>query len=184
MQHLLRYFLRGLIVFVPAAATVAIFVMVFQKVDRWMGIPFPGAGFVATLLLIVVIGALASNFVTKRLFEVLEALIQRVPLVKLVHAAIRDLTGAFVGERRSFERPVLVELVPGSGARAVGFATRDSLGALGLTDHVAVYFPQAYAVAGLVVVFPKSQVTPLDVPSAEAMAFVLSGGVSGLGAKA
>ena len=137
MRLLVRYFLRGLLVFVPAVLTIAIVVFVFRTVDAWMGLPIPGVGFVATIALIIVVGALASNFVTKRLFELVEAVFRRLPFVKLLYSAIRDVTDAFVGERKGFERPVFVTVDEASGLKAVGFLTRESLADAGLPDHVA-----------------------------------------------
>ena len=132
MRLLIRYFFRGLLVFVPAVLTIAIVVLVFRTVDAWMGLPIPGAGFLATVTLIVVVGALASNFVTKRLFELVEGVFRRLPFVKLLYSAIRDVTDAFVGERKGFDRPVVVTLDEATGLKAVGFLTRDSLDDAGL----------------------------------------------------
>ncbi|MCJ7693137.1 MAG: hypothetical protein MUO22_06960, partial [Sedimentisphaerales bacterium] len=63
--------------------------------------------------------------------------------------------------------------------KAAGFITRESLEILGLTDHVAVYLPQSYNFAGSVLIFPAEQVKPLNIESSKAMAFIVSGGVSG-----
>ena len=178
MRLLVRYFFRGLLVFVPAVLTVAIVVFVFRKVDAWMGLPIPGVGFAATIAIIVVTGALASNFVTRRIFELVEALFRRLPFVKLLYSAIRDVTDAFVGERKGFDRPVTVTLDEANGIRVVGFLTRDSLAEVGLPELVAVYLPQSYNFAGMMVLVPRRLVTPLGVKGADAMAFVVSGGAA------
>jgi uncharacterized membrane protein len=180
MRLFVRYFFRGLLVFVPAVLTIAIVVLVFRTVDAWMGLPIPGAGFLATITLIVVVGALASNFVTKRLFEVVDAIFRRLPFVKLLYSAIRDVTDAFVGERKGFERPVLVTIDEGTGLKAVGFLTRDSLEDAGLPGHVSVYFPQSYNFAGQLLVVPRRLVAPLAARGADAMAFIVSGGAAEL----
>ena len=155
MRRLVRYFFRGLLVFVPAVLTIAIVVLVFRTVDAWMGLPIPGAGFLATIALIVVVGALASNFVTRRLFELVDGIFRKLPFVKLLYSAIRDVTDAFVGESKGFERPVLVTVDEGTGLKAVGFLTRDSLSDAGLPGHVSVYFPQSYNFAGQLLVVPR-----------------------------
>lgn len=182
MGHLVKYFVRGLIVFVPAAVAVFVLWTVFVKVDGLLGIPVPGAGLLATALLVTLAGFLASNFVTRRAFDVLEGLFRRVPFVKLVYGAARDLVSAFVGERKSFDRPVAISLGGPGAPKLLGFATRDALSRIGLDGHIAVYVPQSYAFAGHVLLVPSAQVTHLAVPSAEAMAFIVSGGVSGLAA--
>ena len=180
MRVLLRYFFQGLLVFVPSVLTIAIVVFVFRAVDAWMGLPVPGAGFVATIALIVVVGALASNFVTKRAFELVEGVFRRLPFVKLLYSAIRDVTDAFVGERRGLDRPVFVTLDEASGLKATGFLTRDSLEDAGLPDHVGVYLPQSYNFAGQLLVVPRRLVTPIAAKGADTMAFVVSGGVAEL----
>ena len=179
MRLVVRTFFQGLLVFVPAVLTIAIVVFVFRAVDAWMGLPVPGAGFLATVALIVVIGALASNFVTKRLFELVEGIFRRLPFVKLLYSAIRDVTDAFVGERQGFERPVFVTLDEASGLKAVGFLTRESLDGAGLPDHVGVYLPQSYNFAGNVIAVPAERIRPLAVDSRTAMTLIVSGGVSG-----
>ena len=180
MRLFVRYFFRGLLVFVPAVLTITIVVLVFRTVDAWMGLPIPGAGFLATIALIVVVGALASNFVTKLLFELVDAVFRRLPFVKLLYSAIRDVTDAFVGERKGFERPVLVTIDEGTGLKVVGFLTRDSLEDAGLPGHVSVYCPQSYNFAGQLFVVPRRLVTPLAAKGADAMAFIVSGGAAGL----
>jgi uncharacterized membrane protein len=180
MGHLVKYFFRGLIVFVPAAFALFVLWTVLVKVDGILGIRFPGAGFVTTVAFVTLVGFLASNFVTRRFFEFLDRVFTRAPFVKLVYGAARDIVSAFVGERRSFDRPVAVSLGGPEAPKLLGFATRDSLSGIGLDGHVAVYVPQSYAFAGLVLLVPRAQVASLEAPSAETMAFIVSGGVSGL----
>ena len=178
MKRLMNYFLRGLLVFVPAALTVFTIVLVFTWFDSLLRFPIPGLGLVVTILLITLIGFLASNFIGKKFFILIDALFTKLPVVKMLYSAIKDLIGAFAGEKKSFDRPAVVELTAG-GPKALGFITRDGLEFLSLSDHVAVYFPQSYNFAGSVLIFPSDQVTPVNVDSSEAMAFVVSGGVSG-----
>ncbi|HQR47531.1 MAG TPA: DUF502 domain-containing protein [Thermoanaerobaculia bacterium] len=182
MGHLVKYFVRGLIVFVPAAVSVFVLWTVFVKVDRLVGIPFPGAGLLATVALVTLLGFLASNFLTRRAFDLLDGIFRRVPFVKLVHGAARDLVNAFVGERKGFDRPVALSLGGPDAPKLLGFATRESISGDGLEGHVAVYVPQSYAFAGHVFVVPRARVTPLSAASADVMAFIVSGGVSGLAA--
>ena len=84
-----------------------------------------------------------------------------------------------MGEKKKFDQPVLVTLIPGSDVKAIGFITRRHMESWGLSDAMAVYLPQSYNFAGNLVVVPKQHVEPLKVPSGDAMAFVISGGVSG-----
>src|SRR5690606_17310753 len=101
--------------------------------------------------------------------------------VKLLYSSIKDLVGAFVGNKKTFEQPVAVMLSETSPVRALGFVTRDRAAVLGYPDHVAVYLPQSYNFAGNLVLVPKKCVEPLTVGSSELMTFVVSGGISGFG---
>ena len=183
MKRILKYFLRGLLVFVPAGLTIFIIVYVFTSLDKLLRelfqIPFRGLGLLVTIGGIFLIGLFASNFVGKKLFGLVDKLFANVPLVKMLYGALRDLVEAFAGEKKKFDKPVLVTLGPGCDAKVVGFMTRDNLDNLGLKDHVAVYLPQSYNFAGNVLLFPKESVKPLDIESSEAMTFIVSGGVAG-----
>src|SRR6185437_4366808 len=90
----------------------------------------------------------------------------------------RDLLNAFVGEKRRFDKPVVVTLTPDGSVKMLGFVTTDALDRLGLPGHVAVYLPQSYAFAGNLLVVPVSRVLALPADSAETMAFIVSGGVT------
>jgi uncharacterized membrane protein len=123
---------------------------------------------------------LLSHLLSRRILGAFEALLDRLPLVKLLHTSVKDLMGAFVGDERRFDQPVAVELVPGSDVRSFGFVTRDSLAELGMgADVVAVYLPQSYNFAGQLVAVPRGRVQRIEGDAAEMMAFVVSGGVSG-----
>jgi len=81
------------------------------------------------------------------------------PVVKLLYSSIKDLLFAFAGEKKSFDKPVIVEMTSG-GPKVVGFITREDLSILSLSEHVAVYLPQSYNFAGQVLIFPSSRVRP------------------------
>ncbi|UCC96336.1 MAG: DUF502 domain-containing protein, partial [Phycisphaerales bacterium] len=132
-----------------------------------------------TVVLITAIGFVASNFLGKKLFALVEKVFKGLPLVKLLYSAVKDMIEAFAGEKKSFDKPVLATIAPGEGVKVVGFVTRGSLDNLGLSGYVAVYLPQSYNFAGNVLIFPKEAVEPLNIESSQAMAFIVSGGVSG-----
>jgi len=180
MGRILGYFVRGLVLLTPIAVTIWICWMVFTRVDGWLGLPVPGAGFVATIVLITLVGFLGSNLLTRSAVGVLERLMSRLPFVRLLYGSTKDLLNAFVGEKRRFDKPVLMSLQSDHAARLVGFVTQESLDHLGLLQYVAVYCPHSYNFSGQLYVVPATHVQPLDVASADAMAFVVSGGVSGL----
>ena len=180
MRRLLGYFVRGLVLLAPLVVTVWVCWLVFKNVDGWLGLPIPGAGFVATLLLITVVGFLGSNLLTRSAVNVLEGLMTRLPFVRLLYGSTKDLLNAFVGEKRRFDKAVSLDLSPDGGVRLVGFVTQESLSHLGMTEYVAVYCPHSYNFSGQLHLVLATRVRALDVASADAMAFVVSGGVSGL----
>jgi uncharacterized membrane protein len=181
MKRLMNSFFQGLVVVGPLAITLYVCWAVFSTIDRWLGLPIPGAGFVLTIALITLVGFLATNLVTRGTISLVERVMARLPFLRLIYGSTKDLLDAFVGEKRRFDRPVLVSLTPGNDMRVLGFVTRDSLSALGLDGCVAVYIPQSYGWAGNVVIFTANRVMPVDVESADVMAFVVSGGVTGIG---
>jgi len=178
MKRLFRYFLQGLIFTVPAVVTGYVCYQLFTKIDSWLHIPIPGVGFIVTIGTITLIGFIGPYVLTKPLVDGFEKFIERIPFVRLLYDSTKDLLNAFVGEKRRFDKPVLVALSADGALRGFGFITQDSLDALGLLDSVAVYFPQSYAFAGNTIVVPASRVTRLDAGASDVMAFVVSGGVT------
>ncbi len=183
MRKIAKYFFQGLLFLVPLAVTAYVFYRVFMLIDNLLGIKIGGKtvhglGFAIVLVGTTVIGFLASNFLTKSVLRLIERLFSRLPLVKLVYSSVRDLIGSFVGDKKGFDKPVLVNLFPGSSLRAAGFVTNQNLEPFGLPDRAAVYFPQSYNFAGNLLLVPKDQIQPLGLDGSTAMTFIISGGVA------
>ncbi len=178
MNWLLKNFLRGLVIVVPIALTVYILWETFIRLDRLLGMPFPGLGLLILLVATVLIGALASNIVGRNLLRLTEAVFTRAPIVRIIYASLKELLEAFVGDKKRFDKPVAVSLTASADVRALGFVTQDDLAFLSLPGDVAVYLPFSYSVAGAMVIVPRERVTRLEVNSAGIMALVVSGGVS------
>ena len=183
MNTLVRNFLKGCLVVVPAVGTVYVVYALFTHIDSLLHLSVPGLGFVITLSLITLVGALASNALGRRMLFVFEGLLLSVPFVRLVYSSLRDVLRVFVGDSARFNRPVLVTLGDAGGPKVLGFVTRDDLSVFGLVGHVAVYLPQAVNFSGNLLIVPADRVRALDMSNAELMAFVVSGGVA-LGAEA
>lgn len=183
MKRLAKFFFEGLLVIVPAVASLYIVFAILRKIDGLLGIPIPGVGFILTVFFITFVGVLASTFLTRWMVRLFEKIFERLPLIKLLYGSIKDLLSAFVGEKKSFSKPVLVTLDSHTEAKAMGFVTKESLDFLGIPGHVAVYLPQSYNFAGNLMLFPKDKVKPLEVEGSSVMTFLVSGGVSGEGAK-
>jgi uncharacterized membrane protein len=178
MRRLVGYFLRGLALVAPVALTVYVCWRVFVAIDTWITLPLPGLGFALTIAAITLTGVLASNVLTQGLVAAFDQLLEKLPFVRLLYGSARDLAEAVVGDKRKFDSPVMVTLHAASEAKALGFITRRDVAALGVADHVAVYFPLSYSFAGQLLLVPVRHVVPLQTSNAELMTFIVSGGVT------
>jgi uncharacterized membrane protein len=178
--RLLGYFGRGLVLIAPIAITIAVCVWVLTTVDAMIGVETPGVGLAITVGIITLVGFLGSNLITRSAIGVLDKLFDRLPFVRLLYGAVRDVLNAFVGEKRRFDQPVSVRVDEAGDVRLFGFVTQESLATLGLAGHVSVYCPHSYNFSGQLVVVASERVQRLEKPSADVMAFIVSGGVAGL----
>ena len=176
MNWLIKNFLRGLVIVVPIAVTVYLLYQTFVTLDRLLRLPTPGLGIAILLVATILIGALASNFIGRRIFALTETVFTKAPLVRIIYAAIKDLLEAFVGNKRRFDKPVAVQLT--EHVKVFGFITRDDLGALAGPGDVAVYVPFSYTWDGCLLVVARERVRALDADSASVMSLAVSGGVS------
>jgi uncharacterized membrane protein len=176
---IVRYFFNGTLFIVPLVATVYFVFVSFQWLDSRLNLPYPGVGFVIILSVITLFGYFTSNFAFKTFSTWFDQGMNRIPLVKLIYSSVKDLLAAFVGDKRKFDKPVLVTINKDNNLHRIGFITQEDLSELGLKDMVVVYFPQSYAVAGDHFVIPSSSVKPLNISGPVAMKFIVSGGISG-----
>jgi len=178
VNKLAKFFFQGLLIVVPLAVTGYVIWILVRTIDGLLGLPIPGLGLLVTLLIIVLIGFLGSNVIGRRFVALLESGVSRLPVVKLVYSSLRELTNAFVGERRGFEKPVLVQLDATSECRVFGFLTCETFEDPALHDAVAVYIPQSYNFAGNLIIVPRERVQPVAAQGAHVMAFIVSGGLA------
>jgi len=186
MKRLVDNFLKGCLVLVPTVTTIYVVWFVLQKIDSLLPaiLPMrvPGLGILVAVVAITAIGWIASNVVGRRVIGWIEGLLKNLPVVRLLFTSIKDLMGAFVGDKRTFDKPVLVRLDETGTVRMLGFVTCEHFDDPRLAGHVAVYLPQSYNFAGNVLVVPRARVEKIDADGAEFMTFIVSGGVSGMSA--
>lgn len=178
-RTLARYFFSGTLFIVPLVATGYFIFWAFAQLDGLLNLPYPGLGFAIIFGVIILFGYLTSNFALRTVTDWFDHLMNRIPFVKLIYSAIKDLLGAFVGDKRKFNKPVLVSINKENSLNQIGFVTQEDLSSLGLTDMVAVYFPHSYAFSGNHFLVPKSSIKPLNISGPAAMKFIVSGGISG-----
>jgi len=193
MKRLIRLFFQGLLVVVPLILTAYIIYFVFSlgyyrinalvvwaKRFEYLPIEVPFLIYVlADILLLIIIGYLASGFITNTFFKWYNRLIFRIPIIRIIYSSLRGFTSAFVGQKRKFDQPVLVKLNP-SNLERIGFLVQDDLSKLNIKDKVAVYLPGSYGISGNLVIAPAENVTPLETSGLDAMNFIISGGIAEL----
>lgn len=187
MNRLVHYFVRGLLMLVPVYFTGYILYRAFLYVDGLIPLTYTfadtpvrlwGLGVVVVLAVVVGVGFIGSTFLAVPVLGMVEAVIARLPLVRIIYASLKDLTSAFVGDKKKFNHPVLVQLDPSQEIFRLGFLTQEDLNELHLPDCVAVYLPQSYAFAGDLFIVPRKNVKPIQSNAAVVMKFIVSGGVS------
>lgn len=198
-RHLLSYFVQGLIILAPITITgwavVSLFIYidnilpnfihsifpVFYKPDENGDIQkIPGVGFLVIIVIIVLVGYVSTSYIVGKVVDFFGHVLERTPGIKFIYTAVKDFLEAFAGEKRKFDKPVLVN-VDAQDVWRMGFMTQESGSRIGLENHVVVYVPHSYAVSGIVYIVPLDKVKLLtNVSSTEAMKFALSGGVAEL----
>ena len=178
MKKLSQYFLQGLLFLVPVVATIYVVYAVFAKIDGLFSFEVPGLGFLLTIALILFVGFVSSNLLANSVMLHVDRIFARMPLVTMIYTSIKDLIDAFVGDKKSFNKPVQVALDADNRISVLGFITREDLTSLGIVDRVAVYVPQSYNFAANLLIVDRRQVFPLAANPREVMKFIVSGGVS------
>src|SRR5262245_42997708 len=110
MKQLWNYFLQGLVFLVPLGVTAYLFVILCQWLDGWLGAPVPGLGILVLIVSVTLLGFVLSRFVSRRAAGAVDRWFKRLPLAALVYSSIKDLMSAFVGEKKRFDKPVIVTL--------------------------------------------------------------------------
>jgi uncharacterized membrane protein len=141
----------------------------------------PGMGILAGLIVLLVVGTLVNAYVVRRALAVWENLLSRIPVVKTVYGAFRDIMRLLPsGEGQQDLQSVVVYQV--GNARMLGFVTRDDLPELerqaGGVDLVAVYFPLSYMMGGVTLFLPKDALEHVDMPVEAAMRLAITGGMA------
>jgi len=192
MNAMGKIFLKGLVVVVPAALTLAIFWWLARWAEQLLGRPLsrflpegwyvPGMGLVAALAITFLVGSLSHVLIFRRLFSFGESILNRLPLVKTIYSSIKDFIDYFSPDTNSAMSKVVLVRIPGQEFEQIGFVTREDFSQLPIRptvdEPIAVYLPMSYQIGGYTLFLPRSAVTPLDLSFEEGMKLVLTGVVS------
>jgi uncharacterized membrane protein len=196
-RKLLQYFLQGLIILAPITITLWAVISLFTYIDNILPdfiqslfpVEFgkdetgrlhkiPGLGFLVVIVIVVLVGWVSSSFIVGKMVDFFGHVLERTPGIKFIYTSVKDFLEAFAGDKRKFDKPVLVN-VDGIDVWRMGFMTQPDCSRLGLVDHSAVYVPHSYALSGIVYIVPVEKIKLLPaVSSTDAMKFAVSGGVA------
>lgn len=193
-QLIKRYFITGLLIWVPLAITAWVVSLIAGAADQSLrllpesihphnliGFDIPGMGIVVTLVIIFVTGLLAANFIGQRLVIWWEKLLARIPVVNSIYNGVKQVSDTlFSSSGMAFRQPLLVQY-PHQGSWTIAFLTGEPGGDVVNHlegEHVSVYVPTTpNPTSGFFLMFPKSQVIELDMDVDQALKYIISMGV-------
>ncbi|MBE9466924.1 MAG: DUF502 domain-containing protein [Bacteroidetes bacterium] len=184
MKKFVGYFLQGILFIVPIAVTVYLLYLTFEFIDgilppEIIGVRIPGLSALIIVFSITIIGFLGKILVSQPIFQFVNKLINKLPLIKVIYCSIKDLLSAFVGKEKKFTHPVLIKLNKNLEIERLGFITQNDLKFLGIENKkIAVYLPSSYGILGDLYIVPVENVTQINANSIDVMKFIVSGGVS------
>jgi uncharacterized membrane protein len=197
LKRLLQLFLQGLVVLAPIGITLWVVFGLFSFVDNILpniihGIAptyltkdtegnlnkIPGLGFIVVIVLVLLVGWVSSLFFFGRLLSFLDGILEKTPGIKFIYSSVKDFLEAFAGNKKKFDKPVLVN-VDSANVWRIGFITQPNAHEFGMPEHVTVYVPHSYAISGITYIVPRDRIRLLDNLSAvDAMKYTVSGGVT------
>lgn len=191
MRRLWNTFLKGLVAVLPVALTVYVVYWLGRTAESILSGPlrvllpadryWPGLGLLVGFLLVLLAGVLVDAYVVRRLLRLGESVLARIPVVKTIFGALKDVTRFLPagGKARDLKRVVWWQF---AGARLIGFVTEEHISARlfgpEATELVAVYFPMSYQLGGYTLYLHKDELQETDLSVEEAMRLVLIGGVT------
>jgi uncharacterized membrane protein len=191
MKQLGSILLKGLVTILPIGLTIYFVYWLGVTTEELLSKPikwvlddanyWPGMGLVTGFLILFLVGLAVNAFIVRRVLGVGEELLLRVPVVKTVYSAIRDMTRLVNTEKKKGDLDRVVTLDYGPG-KLIGFVTQEHANTLGIgggEDLVAVYLPMSYQIGGYTLYVSRKHLHETDLTVEQAMRIVLTGGVRG-----
>lgn len=183
MKFIANAFLKGLLLTLPLVVTFGLLYWLLVAAEQLFSIPLqgmlppgwyvPGMGVVFALVVIFVFGVFAQAFLIKHLFDALEGLVEKIPVVKGLYGSARDLLNFAVGDKDSEMRKVVL-VTFAEDMKLIGFVTNEDVALGEATGMVAVYLPLSYQIGGFLLYLPKARLEFLNIPVQQAMQQVLT----------
>jgi uncharacterized membrane protein len=186
-----NYFITGIVVLVPIGITLYLtkfFISVSSKLipseinpNSYLPFLIPGLEIVLAIIFITFIGYLSLSFIGKKILQLFNDLLKRIPILRTIYSAMGQMAEALAPKRKSKKSVVLIEY-PRKGTWAVGFATKDNKGEISKKTNqnlVNVFVPTTpNPTSGFLLMFPKDEIVYLDMSFEEASKFIVSAGTS------
>lgn len=179
-----RQFLTGILVVLPLGATILILVWIFEKVDNILqpviqlalGRTIPGVGFGITIVLIYLVGIIASNVIGKKIIRYGESLLIKIPVFRPLYSTIKQILGSFSSSGKTgLGQTVLVEF-PRKGLWTIGFITNESPAQSGKVQ-LTIFIPLApNPISGFIQIVSEEEVVRTDITIDEALKMIVSAG--------
>ena len=186
-----NYFIVGVVVLIPIGITIYLtifLVSISSKIlpkeinpNHYLPYDIPGVEIATAIFLITIIGWLSLSFLGKKLLNVFNNILKRIPILRTIYPAIVQMTETFTKTDKEKKNVVLVEY-PRKGTWAVGFATKENTGDISNKTNrklINVFVPTTpNPTSGFLLMFPKEDVIYLDLTFEEASKFIISAGTS------
>ena len=191
ISRLRNYFITGIIVLVPIGFTLYLTIFIIsissnlipKEINPNSYLPFsiPGLEIALSIIFISLIGFISLSFIGKKILQVINDLLKRIPFLRTIYGAIGQMTETFANKKGKKKSVVLVQY-PSKGIWAVGFATKDNRGEISKKTNdklVNVFVPTTpNPTSGFLLMFPKKEIIYLDMSFEEASKFIVSAGTS------
>ena len=193
-MYLRKYFMAGLLVLIPIAITVWVLGTVINAMDgvlhilpkAWhpdllIGTHIPGFGVILALLIVILTGFLAANFLGKRVLVWWDKFLNRIPVVRSIYGSVKQVSDTLFSDGGNAFRKALLVQYPRAGMWTIAFQTgtpSPEVAKLLTPDYVSVYIPTTpNPTSGFFIMLPMADVIPLDMSVDEALKYVVSMGV-------
>ena len=191
LSRLRNYFFAGAVVLIPIGITLYLSLFIIKvstkllpkelNPNSYLNFEIPGIEIIIAIFLITFIGWLSLSFLGKKIFELINRILKRIPILRTIYSAINQMTESFTNKDSNKKSVVLVEY-PRKGSWAVGFATKENEGEISKKTNsnlVNVFVPTTpNPTSGFLLMFPKNEVIYLDMTFEEASKFIVSAGTS------
>ena len=186
-----NYFITGIVVLVPIGITLYLtkfFISISSNLipkeinpNSYLPFSIPGLEILLSIIFITVIGGLSLSFIGKKILQLVNETLKRIPILRTIYSAIGQMTESLAPNKGSKKSVVLIEY-PRKGSWAVGFATKENKGEISKktnSELINVFVPTTpNPTSGFLLMFPKNEVLYLDMSFEEASKFIVSAGTS------